>query len=75
MKRKVYHVVPYGDRWSLKAEGNQRSSGLFSTQEEAIARGREVARARGCSQLLIHGQDGEIKDERTYGSDPYPPAG
>ncbi len=33
------------------------------------------ARARQPSQVVIHGRDGRIKDERTFGNDPFPPRG
>lgn len=73
--RLVYHVVPDGDRWSLKQEGRERPTAQFDTQEAAVERGRREATKRGHSQLVVHGRDGRIKDERTYGDDPFPPAG
>jgi hypothetical protein len=37
----------------------------------------EIAKNRGDSSVVIHKQDGEIQEERTYpkSSDPFPPEG
>jgi len=47
---------------------------VFGTQQEAIERGREIARNQR-SELLIHGRDGRIREKNTYGRDDYPPKG
>lgn len=74
-ERKIYRVSPHQDGWSLKADDNERSSGVFDTQDEAVARGMELARSHELGQLVIQGRDGKIQDERTYGKDPFPPRG
>lgn len=74
-ERKVYRVLPDGESWKLKGDHNERASGVFATQSEAAARGREMAIHEGHSQLVVHGRDGQIQNERTYGDDPFPPAG
>jgi hypothetical protein len=68
------HVVPHGDKWAIKGEGNGRLTSVFNTQGEAVNRAREIAR-RQKSELLVHGRDGEIRSRDTYGHDPYPPKG
>jgi hypothetical protein len=40
-----------------------------------VAKGIELGRANMPSQLLIKLANGKIEEERTYGDDPFPPAG
>lgn len=74
--RKVYHVTknPIGG-WDVKKEGGERASGHFDTKVEAVDRGKELAKSGGLGQVKIHGQDGKIQTEHTYGDDPHPPKG
>jgi hypothetical protein len=74
MPRKNQYVVPHGDKWAIKGEGNGRLTSVFNTQSEAVNRGREIAR-RQKSELLVHGRDGEIRSRDSYGNDPFPPKG
>lgn len=74
--RKVYHVTKAsGGGWDVKREGGKRASGHFETKIAAIDRGKELAKSEGLGQIKIHGQDGKIQTEHTYGKDPYPPKG
>ena len=43
-------------------------------QREAIAAARETAMRQG-SEMLIHGENGRIRERNTYGADPFPPKG
>ena len=47
---------------------------VHGTQREAIAAARETAMRQG-SEMLIHGENGRIRERNTYGRDPYPPKG
>jgi hypothetical protein len=71
---KNQHVVPAGDRWGVRGEGNERLTSVHDTQREAIDAGREIARNQR-SELLIHGEDGRIRGRDSHGHDPYPPKG
>jgi hypothetical protein len=71
---KNQHVVPYGDRWAIRGEGNGRVTNTFDTQAEAIESGREIA-INQQSELFIHRPNGQIRDRQSYGGDPYPPEG
>ncbi len=73
-KRTRYHITPRDDGWSVSKEGASRSSGNYGKKDEAIEKGRDLARSSQ-GELLIHGKDGKIQEERTYGRDPYPPSG
>ena len=74
MSSKGQHVVPNGDKWSVRKAGAGRASGVFSTQKEAVERAREIAKNQG-AELYIHGRDGRIRERSTFGKDPYPPKG
>lgn len=71
-KPRDVHVVPRGDKWATVRPGNDRASGIFSTQKQAVNEGREVAK-NNHSELLIHGRNGQIRARDSYGNDPCPP--
>ena len=62
-------------RWQVTKTGNTRALKHFETKQPAIDYGVEIARNNQPSQLTIKNQNGQIEDERTYGDDPFPPAG
>ncbi len=66
---KNQHVVPHGDEWPVKGEGNSKATSIHDTQKEAINAGREIARNQK-SELVIHRPDGTIRDKDSYGNDP-----
>lgn len=74
MSKKNHHIVPHDKGWAVKTEGASRASSVHRTQREAISRGREVSRNQG-TELLIHGQNGQIRERDSHGRDPYPPKG
>ena len=75
MMNKNQHVVPHPDGgWQVKGEGNSRATVRTDTQREAIERGRSIAQNQG-SELIIHRQDGTIREKDSHGRDPCPPRG
>lgn len=74
MTNKNQHVVPHEGGWAVKGAGNQKASSVHQTQKEAISAARDTA-IRQKSEMLIHGQNGQIRERNTYGRDPYPPEG
>lgn len=74
MSKKNQHVVPHAEGWAVRGAGNQRVTSIHSTQREAIGAARDIARNQG-SEMLIHGENGRIRERNTYGNDPYPPKG
>lgn len=72
MAKKNVHVVPKGNQWAVKKEGNQRVTSVHSRKEDAIERGRQEAEKEH-SELIIHRQDGTIQDKESHGHDPNPP--
>lgn len=67
--RATYHVVPTDDEWRLKRQGESRYTS-FETKSEAIQAGVKEARSHEAGQLIIHKENGQFQEERTYGSDP-----
>ncbi len=74
MAGKNQHVVPHDGGWAVRGEGNEKVTSTHDTQREAIDRAREIAQNQR-SELLIHGQDGQIRARDSYGNDPFPPKG
>ncbi len=74
MSKKNQHIVPHGNDWAVKGAGNSKATSVHSTQQDAIDRGRSIAQNQK-SELLIHGENGRIREKNSYGNDPYPPKG
>lgn len=74
MTKKNQHVVPHASGWAVRGAGNERATSVHGTQREAISVARETAISQG-SEMLIHGENGRIRERNTYGKDPYPPKG
>ena len=71
---KNQHVVPNGNKWAVKGEGNSKATALTNTQAEAIEIARQISRNQG-SELVIHRRNGQIRDKDSHGRDPFPPKG
>lgn len=68
MSKKGQHVVPNGERWSVRRAGSSRASGTYDTQKEAVAEAKKIAR-RQETELYVHGRDGRIRERSSYGKD------
>ena len=64
----AHHVVPHGDGWAVIKADAERASAILPTKDEAVARGREIARNQH-GKLVIHGQDGLVQDTVNYTTD------
>ncbi len=74
--RKTYHVTPKaGKGWAVTSEGAKRAVTIHDTKQEAVDRSKQLAKKQPLGQVVIHGRDGRIQTEHTYGKDPYPPEG
>ena len=71
---KNQHVVPHGDQWAVKGEGNNKNTLITQTQSEAIDKAKGIAQNQK-SELIIHNRHGQIREKNTYGHDPNPPKG
>ena len=74
MASKNQHVVKREDGWAVRGEGNQRDTSHHRTQAEAEQAAKSIA-INQRSEVLIHGEDGRIRERNSYGNDPYPPKG
>ncbi|MDV6167903.1 DUF2188 domain-containing protein [Flavobacterium sp. DG1-102-2] len=74
-QRTVYHVQPNPNGWEGMMEGALRASIVSKTKEEVLEKTIQLAQNREPSSVIIHKADGTIQEERSYGSDPYPPKG
>lgn len=59
--RKKQHVVPAGDKWGIKGEGNSRLTSTFDRQSDAIAAARQISKNQH-SELFIS----LLPDKRWY---------
>jgi len=62
-------VATHGDRWAVRREGTEEPLGVHDTQEEAITAGRQVAQADKV-ELIVQGEDGQIREKSSHGHDP-----
>ena len=75
--RKSYHVSKNssGKGWKVKGAGAKRASSTHRTQKAAQTAARRLAKGQSKGQVVVHGRNGKIRTEHTYGSDPNPPKG
>ena len=64
---KNQHVVPAGDKWGIKGEGNSRLTSTFDRQSDAIAAARQISKNQH-SELFIHGRNGQIRERDSHGN-------
>lgn len=69
MSGKNQHVVPHGNDWAVKGEGNSKPTAIVDTQREAIEIAREISQNQK-SELFIHNQQGQIRERDSHGHDP-----
>ncbi len=61
------HVVPRSGQWGIDGEGAPGST--FGTQQEAIDAATQLAKQQQ-TELVVHGEDGQIRERNSYGNDP-----
>lgn len=73
-RRHVMRVKPVKRGWKLTNAGIDRAVDVFPKKMDALAVGRSIAqqiwREGGLAQVVVHGKDGKIQKEWTYGRDP-----
>jgi hypothetical protein len=60
--------------WAVKKEGATRVSSVHSSQSDAWAEARRLARGSD-GEAYLKDRDGRIRARNTYGKDPFPPKG
>ena len=73
-KGKNQHVVPHDNGWAVKGEGNSKATVVTNTQREANQIATQIAKNQQ-SEVLIHSENGRIRERNSYGNDPFPPKG
>lgn len=68
MGKRSQHVVKSDKGWDVKKGGGEKASRHFNTQKEAIEYGRQVAKNQK-AEFYIHGNDGKIREKKSYGSE------
>lgn len=67
------HVVPNPTGgWDVKSGGHRTSH--HNTQQSAI-QSATVSAQVDRTDVVIHGRDGKIRENNSYGKDPFPPKG
>jgi hypothetical protein len=61
-------VVKHEGKWAVRAEGSERVTSIHDTQAEAIDAGRRIAMEQKV-ELIIQGEDGQIRERNSYGND------
>lgn len=74
MTKRNQHVVPHNGKWAVKGAGASRATVVTDTQKEAIERARGIAQHQQ-TEVLVHGENGQICARDSYGNDPFPPKG
>ncbi|RKN79789.1 DUF2188 domain-containing protein [Ulvibacterium marinum] len=59
------HVVPYGEGWAVRREGNQRITSKHRKQSTAINKAKRLAR-KYKADVIIHRANGGIRDRISY---------
>ena len=71
--RAVFHVVPYVNGGTLSRSGGDEDKGelgAWDHKDLAIEHAKELAKQGAKGQVVVHGEDGTIQEEFTYGDDP-----
>jgi len=70
MSRKIWHVTPDGDGWRVRRVGVLRADSVHLSKSCAVGRAKYLAQRAPLGQVRVHGRDGGIQTEYTYGKDP-----
>lgn len=60
MKKRTQHVVPLGNGWAVKGEGNGRFTLITETKREAVEVAKKIAKNTD-AEVIVHGKDGKIQ--------------
>ncbi|WP_438481705.1 DUF2188 domain-containing protein [Oleiharenicola lentus] len=65
--RKIYHVLPGENGWSVKVGAAKRASVVLPTKDEAVKAASDLAKSSPTAQVVIHEATGKIEGDRKYG--------
>jgi hypothetical protein len=70
----LFEVVPDPNGgWEVRNEGAWRVSRHYPDKAAAVETARRLAESHGVGQVRIHGRDGRVQNDWTYGIDPLSP--
>ena len=72
MAKRNQHVVPLGNGWAVKGEGNSKYTAITENKREATVIARNIAK-NNKAEIVIHGKDGKIQDKDSYDNNPVLP--
>ena len=72
MTKRNQHVVPLGNGWAVKGEGNSKFTAITENKREATVIARNIAK-NNKSEIVIHGKDGKIQEKDSYDNNPVLP--
>lgn len=64
--RKIYHVLPHPEGWSVKIGKAKRASAVAPTKAAALKTASNLAKSAPKSQVVIRKATGRIKGDRTF---------
>ena len=69
-QRLVYHVIPHRKAgWDIQLEGQEEPVDHAESKDQAIDKGKTLAKLAEEGDLVIHNRAGEIERELSYRSD------
>jgi len=69
-ERQTFHVIPDVNSWKVKNEADATYDALVDDKDRAVELARQYAKQAPLGQVVVHGRDGRIDEEFTYGDDP-----
>ena len=70
-ERQVLHVLPQAEvKWRVEPEWHPEAGEVFEDEEQAVQEASDCAEAADAGQIVVHGHNGRIQYEHTYGEDP-----
>ncbi len=65
INRKRQYVIPVGNGWAVKSEGNEKFTIITDTKREAVSVAKDIAKRYG-SELVVYDKNGEIVESNNY---------
>lgn len=64
-KSKNLHVIPIGNAWGVKGEGNAKFSFITNRKKEALTYAKVIA-VNSKAELIVYSKDGRITEKNNY---------
>ena len=67
--RSIYKVIPDGERWAIKLEGEFTPVALHDNKSDAVKAARDMAERDMPSRLVVIDGRGKTETDKLYGTD------